>query len=690
MVDDLAALLEEGKSRLITLTGPGGVGKTRVALAVARRAAPWFSGGAVFVDLASITKPELVASTIAQTLGIRETGDRPLLRILQDALDTRPPLLLLLDNFEQVIEAAPVVSDLLAGAPLLRILVTSRETLHIRSEHEVVVQPLDLPTDQDAGDFDRLAKTPAIALFVDAAKSVKPGFALTTDNALAVTEICRRVDGLPLATELAATRVRIFPPAMLLEHLDRRLPVLTGGLRDLPARQQTLRDTIAWSYDLLTPVEQVLFRRLGVFVGGATLPEIEAIIPAAGDLAFDLLGSLASLADKSLLRQVEDVDGSTRFLMLETVREFALDVLRQNNEHDSIQKRHGSYFLDCAETYCGNLTWQFGDFQELDRVEADIENIRAAIAWYQSIGDVAACARFGVVMWNYFFWRGLYHEGNALCHGALALSERSPLSDKLRGRLLATLCHQESILGNPVRGEALGREGLALLRRLPEERELFFFALFNLVIALREQKRFAEAIGIAEQVRNLANQLGNELRQAIALYQVGKLARLLGDLERAVTMLDESLSRGRKLKLTVLAHFVSQNLAVIRIRRGELKEAAALLHEADRPLHSRLFRGQWESGFHVAAALAIAASRREAAAQLLGFETAYEKSFGLVPDTDPWMEEAFASLRDDLGEATYDAAFRQGLEMDLGDAVSVALGVLESVEPSTESPPPPS
>jgi predicted ATPase len=313
-IADLVSRLTEDKGRLITLTGTGGVGKTRLALEAARLAAPDFEDGAVFVDLTPITDPRLVVPAIAQALGVQEAGARPLWETLGIALRHRR-LLLLLDNFEQVIEAAPDVASLLAGAPELRVLVTSREILRVRGEHEVVVLPLELPQDHELIDLDRLHDNPAAALFVQAAGTVKPGFTLTTENAPAVAELCRRLDGLPLAIELAASRVRYYPPATLLEHLDHRFSLLTGGPRDLPARQQTLRDTIAWSYDLLSPDEQALFRRLGIFPAGATISAIEAVARGPGDLAIDLLSGLASLVDKSLIGQAGHHEGPPRFSM---------------------------------------------------------------------------------------------------------------------------------------------------------------------------------------------------------------------------------------------------------------------------------------------------------------------------------------------------------------------------------------
>ena len=324
---------------LLTLTGPGGVGKTRLALSAAAMVAEDFPDGVTVVPLAPISDPGLVASAIITALGVREAGDEPLIERLKAVLRDKR-LLLVLDNFEQVIEAAPLVADLLGACPDVTMLVTSRVRLRLSGEREVPVAPLGLAALDRHRSVADVATSDAVRLFVARAEAVQPDFALTPDNAVAVAEICRRLDGLPLAIELAAARVKVLPPAALLARLDHRLPLLTGGGRDLPERQQTMRAAIAWSHDLLTPEEQVLFRRLAVFAGGFTLEAAEAVASGSGEPGIDPFEGVASLLDKSLLRQEAGPGGEPRFVMLETVREFALEQLVASGEEGAIRERH--------------------------------------------------------------------------------------------------------------------------------------------------------------------------------------------------------------------------------------------------------------------------------------------------------------------------------------------------------------
>src|SRR5580704_10973748 len=389
--------------RLVTVTGPGGIGKSRLAVEVARDLAEHFRAGVYFVPLAAVTDPSLITFAIAQALGLRETGGRSplesLKEYLQNSLSVR--MLILIDNFEHMLEAAPLLADLLALAPSLKILVTSRAALHVYNEHEFPVPPLALPDARGSLPLEVLSQYSAISLFVQRAVAVKPDFELTEENASAVAEICSRLDGLPLAIELAAARAKILSPSAMQSRLASRLQLLTGGSRDLPARQQTLRQAIDWSYDLLNESEQKLFRRLSVFMGGCTLEAVESVCDAKEDLGLEVLDGMASMVDKSLVRQIEQADGEPRFVMLGTIREYGLEKMAASGEQPLTRRAHAAYCLVLAEDGAAHDTGG-KEFGWLERFDLELDNFRAALEWLTETGNAEWGLRLGVALFR--FW----------------------------------------------------------------------------------------------------------------------------------------------------------------------------------------------------------------------------------------------------------------------------------------------
>src|SRR5918993_381173 len=428
-ISELVDMLRRDEVQLLTLTGPGGTGKTRLALQAAADLLDDFRDGVFFVPLAPLSDPALIAPAIGNAIGIREEGERSLAERLRDVLATKH-LLLVLDNMEHLVEGAPLVGEILAASPRLKVLATSRLPLRLRAEREYPVPPLALPRRKPPPLPEHLTQYTAVQLFVERAQAVKPDFAIDNENAPAVAEICHRLDGLPLAIELAAARVRMLSPQAMLPRLEKRLPLLTGGARDAPARQRTLRNTIAWSYDLLEPKEQILFRRLAVFGGGATFEAVEAVANADGSL--DVFGGLERLLEQSLLRQDVGPEGEPRFSLLETIREFGIEQLEAHGESEDAQARHAGFFLTLVEEAAPDL---HGPTQRawLERLETEHDNIRAALGWSLT-HEPEAALRIGAALFWFWYYRGHLTEGRDWIERALATGASA--SPDVRARVL--------------------------------------------------------------------------------------------------------------------------------------------------------------------------------------------------------------------------------------------------------------
>ena len=572
--------------RVLTLTGPGGTGKTRLSLQVAADLIDHFEDGVFFVPLAPTNDPTMVVAMIAQALGLQEAEGRPLLDILKDYLRDKHPLLVL-DNFEQVLDAAPLVTDLLQAAPGLKVLVTSRAVLHLYGGHDFPVPPLALPDRERLPPLDRMTQYEAVRLFVERARAVRPDFAVTNDNAPAVAEICHRLDGLPLAIELAAARIRLLPPEAMLARMERRLPLLTSGARDLPARQQTLRGAIAWGYDLLDEDEQVLFRRLAVFAGGCTLEAAEAVCgapdsdredaPPARSYDVDVLDLVASLVDKSLLRQEEAEGGEPRFSMLGTIREFALERLEESGEAAALRDHHAEHYLELvveAELKIRGpeqATW-------LGRLDRERDNLRAALAWFRERGEAEAAQQMASGLWWLWYLRSLFSEGRGWLEEALAMGDPASRTPARAWATFSagTLAYFQSDFQT---AGARIEESEAMFEELGDRGGLAFSRIFRGQVAYsRADPNGARALHEAGLAT--AREADDPWSCGLALFFLANAAFSAGELPRARTLAEDSLAAFRQTGDPTGSSLPLAILGRLALQEGDYATARAQLAES--------------------------------------------------------------------------------------------------------------
>lgn len=568
----ITQLFRADGARLVTLTGPGGVGKTRLALAVAHALHAAYPNGVTFVDLSALRDPLLIEPAMVQGLGLREDGAVSPREMLIEYLREKQ-VLLVLDNFEQVIEAASLLLDLIVAVPRLAVMVTSRIPLRLRGEYQFPVLPLATPGAIDLS-LQEVGEYAAPRLFAERAQAVLPAFRLDAGNAAAVAEICRRLDGLPLAIELAAARVALLPPQTLLTRLEHRLTVLTRGARDLPERQQTLRATIDWSYALLSPWEQEIFRRLGVFAGGGTTDAAEAVVAALpGTGHGDVLNGLGALMEHSLLRSVGEPGREPRFWMLETLREYAQEQLTVAGEEEATRRSHAAYYLTLAATATPDHFYGPDQTRLLERLEQEHDNLRAVLAWARACGDAALGLRLAGYMWRFWYMRGHLREGQDWLQSLLALpAATATAAREARLECLVGLGNLAYLQTDYDAATAAAASAIAAARVLDEPGNLAM-ALNLLAAVARYRSDFAQAAALWEECLPLTQSIGNGWLRAIVLHNLADAACQQGAYERAATLAGESL---------VIAHERDDRWGIVQaeLTLGEIARAQGNTGEA--------------------------------------------------------------------------------------------------------------
>jgi predicted ATPase len=653
---------------LLTLTGPGGTGKTRLSVQVATELLYDFADGVFFVPLAAITEPELVLPAVAHSLGLKASDRRPVVESLADHLRTKR-LLLLLDNFEHLLPAAAQVAALLPACPGLKVLVTSRSVLRIYGEQVFPVPPLELPSLRTTRDLGELGRSAAVAMFVQRAQAVRPDYVLTAEDAPAVIGICARLDGLPLAIELAAAQIRLLTPLAILARLSTPLASFPMGAQDRPDRQQSLRGAIAWSCALLSEGEQRLFRRLAVFVGGGTLHATEAVV-AAEPASSDVLTAVAGLADQSMLRMVAGVGDETRFEMLGTIRAHALEQLATSGELDTMRQRHANYYLALAEE-AGTGLVRTQQAQWLARLEEDLGNLRAALGWAQERGDVELQLRIAGGLGRFWQRHGHLREGRRWLEPAVdpACAAAAPV----RSRALSSLGLVLYVQGDYAQLAAVIRLGLPLNIALGDKGGTAF-ALLGASMLERDRGQHAEARELQAQSLALYRELGDTWGTAIALQEIGEVAEQQGDAAGARASLEESLALWRQQGDEWGVAIALAHLGLVALQQGDRRRAAALLAES-----LALGRALGDM-FHVAYCLEVSADLAEVqgqarrAARLAGAAAGLRDTLGapLPPALRATHQRYLAAIRQELGEPLVATLHAEGRALPLDRALAEA------------------
>ncbi|HEU5248558.1 MAG TPA: tetratricopeptide repeat protein, partial [Thermoanaerobaculia bacterium] len=680
---DLAALIGRPDVRIVSLTGFGGIGKTRLALQVAEEMSSRFPGGVSFVPLDSARDADELVAAICRTVGVHDTAGQTLRDSLKEHLaGKRAPTLLVLDNFEQLLAAASTVAELVAAGPGLKVVVTSRSPLHVYGEHEFPVPPLALPEAGALPSLERLTGYEAVALFLQRAQAVKPDFTLTKENAAAIVEICGRLDGLPLALELAAARVKLLSPSAMQSRLEKRLQLLTGGALDLPARQRTLRGAIEWSHDLLNENEQKLFRRLAVFVGGCTLEAVEAVCNAPGDLDVDPLDGMSSMVDKSLVRQVDANGEEPRFVMLDTLREYALERLAASPDEPITRRAHAAYCLVLAEEV-GSADSGIDSSAWLERCDREHLNFLAALDWLTRTNQAQWGLRLGGALFQFWERREFIAEGREWLDRLLALPGAA-VRDKVRARALFADGVLTGIQKDYPRAGAYLEESLAINQET-NDRWAAAVSLNALAVHALDRRDVAAARALSERNLEVWRELGDRAAVARSLSNLASVVKEQGDHASARSLYDEALEIFREIGDATAAARVLNKKGDVAREQGNPEEAQRLYEESLATF--RAFGDRWGTALALADLGNLARERADLAAAL----PLYRESLQIFQDLDykrgvAQILESFAGAAADRGEAKKAlslagsaAALRHSLGTPLGPSEQAKLeGTLES------------
>jgi predicted ATPase/transcriptional regulator with XRE-family HTH domain len=675
----ISGFLARDDIRLVTLTGPGGTGKTHLALVAAAEVAAQFRDGAVFVDLSALTEWRLVIPAIAAALGVRDAADVPLRETVSGFLRDLH-LLLVLDNCEQVLGAAPDIAALLAACPQASILATSREPLHIRAEREFAVAPLALPEPGGSTSLQALGRNAAVALFVERAQAASADFALSTENATAVAAICQRLEGLPLAIELAAARTKVLPPPALLARLEQRLPMLTGGGRDLPARQRTMRDAIAWSYDLLATQQQALFRRLAVFVGGFSLAAAEGVADPTGELS--VIDGISSLVEQSLLRRMPGSVQMPHFAMLETVREFGLEMLTVANETEASRERHARYFLgpDDVPTPFAPV---FDAPESSAVLAAERDNVRLALIWLDARDELDAILSRSLLFYRLWFVPGLHHEGQQWIDRALTRShDAAPL---VRFRALDAALTLAQHGGDHARAAVFVAEALALAYEMDDPVRIGE-ALTNAGHLAYRQGEYGRAEALLLEAHGHLGERAEPVTDGITLMILGDTALAQEQFDRAAAWYEEAIGKYQTINYAWGLSDARAGLGGARLCLGHLGEAAALYGDSLERARDRGFAMLVISSQLGLAAVSAAAGEPDTGVRLLGAAEGFASTLHspIYPRDEPVRARALELLEAAFGNERFAAAREAGRTLSHEEAIAEAIEVARRV---TRSPP---